>query len=60
MSIRRWIKQYGKHGENAFPGKGNLRPEDEELRRLKKTLADLEEENALLKKAMRIFTNPVK
>ncbi|QUH24919.1 transposase [Serpentinicella alkaliphila] len=27
-SIRRWVKQYSIHGENAFPGKGKLRPED--------------------------------
>ena len=59
-SVRRWIKQYGNHGDNAFPGKGRLRPEDEEIRRLKKQLADLEEENAILKKAMRIFTKPEK
>lgn len=27
-SVRRWLKQYGEHGEDAFPGKGKLRPED--------------------------------
>lgn len=59
-SVRRWLKQYGEHGEDAFPGKGKLRPEDEELRRLKRALADLEEENAILKKAMAIFTRPEK
>lgn len=59
-SIYRWIKQYGEHGEHAFPGRGNLRPEDEEIRRLEKELADLKEENEILKKAMAIFTNPAK
>lgn len=59
-SIYTWIKQYGEHGENAFPGRGNLRPEDEEIRKLKKELADIKEENEILKKAMAIFTNPAK
>lgn len=59
-SVRRWVKEYGTHGDNAFPGKGKLRPEDEELRLLKKKMADLEEENAILKKAICIFTKPVK
>lgn len=59
-TVRRWVKEYGTHGEDAFPGKGKLRPEDEELRKLKKRMADLEEENAILKKAITIFTKPVK
>ena len=60
VSVRRWVKEYGAHGDNAFPGKGKLRPDDEELRLLKKKMADLEEENAILKKAICIFTKPVK
>lgn len=59
-SIKRWIKEYSTHGENAFPGKGKLKPEDDEIRTMKKKLADLEEENAILKKAICIFTKPVK
>lgn len=59
-SVRRWIKAYSEHGKNAFPGKGNLRPEDEEFRKLKKEIADLKEENDILKKAMRIFSRDVK
>lgn len=49
-AVRRWVEEYRSHGNNAFPGKGNLRPEDEELRLFKKKMADLEEENAILKK----------
>ena len=55
-SIYRWIKQYGQHGEDAFPGKGNLLPEDEKLRKLQQEIFDLREENEILKKAMAIFT----
>ncbi|WP_367277853.1 transposase [Clostridium sp.] len=46
-TVRRWVKEYGTHGDNAFPGKGKLKPDDDELRLLKK-MADLEEENAIL------------
>lgn len=59
-TVRRWVKEYGTHGEDAFPGKGKLRPEDEEIRKMKKKMADLEAENAILKKAICIFTKPVK
>lgn len=54
-TLHKWINQYKKHKENAFPGSGHLRPEDEEIRRLKKKIADLEEENLILKKATAIF-----
>jgi transposase len=52
-----WIRQYSQHQADAFPGSGKLRPEDEELRKLKRRIADLEEENAILKKAAAIFAN---
>ncbi|WP_294364921.1 transposase [uncultured Clostridium sp.] len=47
-TVRGWVKKYQEHGANAFPGSGNLRPEDEELRRLKKMLADIQEENEIV------------
>lgn len=50
-SLYKWISQYKNHKEHAFPGSGNLRPDDEETRRLKKMIANLQEENAILKKA---------
>ncbi len=54
-TLYKWIDQYKTHKENAFPGSGNLRPEDEELRKLKKRVSDLEMENELLKKVTAIF-----
>lgn len=54
-SVRRWVKQYGSQGKDSFPGKGNLHPADEEARKRDKRIRDLEEENAILKKAMSIF-----
>ena len=54
-SIRRWVKQYGVHGDAAFPGKGNLHPANEAMRKRDKRIKELEKENAILKKAMSIF-----
>lgn len=59
-TINEWIKKYSEHGDNAFPGRGHLRPEDKEYKDLLKKLKDLEEENIILKKAMRIFTQNAK
>ena len=56
-NLSRWVResQEGKAGPaKAFPGQGN--PRDEEVARLKKRIADLEETNEILKKAMAIFT----
>lgn len=54
-TVRDWIHDYKRDGGNAFPGSGNLKPEDEEIRKLRRRLADLEEENAILKKAAAYF-----
>jgi transposase len=54
--LYRWIKQYREDPENSFPGKGNLKPEDEELRRLRRELMDVKEERDILKKAVGIFS----
>jgi transposase len=54
-TLRKWVAQYQDHQGNAFPGSGNLRPEDEDTRRLLKRISDLEEENSILKKATAIF-----
>ena len=54
-TLRKWINLFREHQEDAFPGSGNLRPEEAEKRRLLRRIADLEEENAILKKATAIF-----
>lgn len=53
--LRRWKKQLEETGAQAFPGKGH--PRDEELAQLRRTLRKLEEENAILKKAVGIFAS---
>ena len=54
-TVRDWVQQYKQAGQNAFPGSGHLKPDDEEIRRLYKELTDLKEENAILKKAAAYF-----
>ena len=56
-TLYKWVSDYKKDNENAFPGSGRLRPEDEIIRQLKRRVADLEQENAILKKAAAIFAN---
>lgn len=52
--IRRWKEQLKENGKRAFPGKGN--PRDEEMAKLHRELKRVKEENAILKKAVGIFT----
>jgi transposase len=54
-TLHGWMSKFGKHGDNAFPGSGKLHNEDEELRRLRREIMELKEENAILKKAAAYF-----
>ena len=58
--LRIWKKKYLEDTKDSFPGTGHLKPQDEELRRLKKKLADAEEERDILKKALAIFSKKPK
>lgn len=53
--IHRWKREY-LEDIDAFPGKGHMKPEEEEMRKIKKTLADVTEERDILKKALAIFS----
>ena len=55
--LHRWKRKLVEEGELAFPGKGHLLPDQEELRRLHRQLADVTEERDILKKAMAIFSS---
>ena len=54
--ISRWKRQLELDGEHAFPGKGHLKPEDAELRRLRRENERLRRERDILKKAVAIFS----
>ncbi|BDG47228.1 transposase [Parageobacillus sp. KH3-4] len=54
-TLHKWVADYKKDAEHSFVGSGNLKPEDREKRELQKRIRDLEEGNAILKKAMSIF-----
>ena len=53
--IYKWIREYEKNPESYLPGEGKPSEKDE-LRRLKKKLSDISEENKILKKALAIFS----
>ncbi len=55
-TIHNWKKQFVDDPDGAFPGKGRLKPEEEELRRLRRENAGLKEDRAILKKALAIFS----
>ncbi|MBL4898113.1 MAG: hypothetical protein JKX76_00565 [Colwellia sp.] len=42
--VRRWVKEFGLSGPDAFPGKGQQKPDDEELRSVRREVAKLKEE----------------
>ncbi len=54
--LHRWKKEYLGDAENCYPGKGHLKPLEEENRRLKKELSDAIMERDILKKALAVFS----
>jgi len=56
--ICRWRMALEQEGSQAFPGKGHQKPEEEELRRLHREIARLQQEREILKKALAIFSGP--
>lgn len=52
-----WMAKYKDDPSAPFVGSGNLKPEAKDLRDLERENKNLREENEILKKAMRIFTN---
>lgn len=54
--LDRWRRLYTTAPTEAFPGQGHLPPAAAELRRLQRENAVLQEERAILKKALAIFS----
>lgn len=55
-NLHRWKQQFLDDRQNPFPGKGNLKPADEEFRQLRKQLCDVTTERDILKKALAYFS----
>jgi transposase len=54
--LHRWKQEYLLDKEHSFPGKGHMKPHEEEIFKLKRKITDLEEDRAILKKALAIFS----
>jgi transposase len=52
-----WVQPYEKNKDDAFPGKGYIKPSDVEMAQLRKELAIAREERDILKKALGIFSS---
>jgi transposase len=59
-ALYRWRQEYRQDPDQAFPGKGHLKPTDQEVVTLRKQVRQLQMENDILKKAVVIFTTPKK
>ena len=51
-----WKRQYKADGEQAFPGNGKLKADDETMRQLKRENEILRQERDILKKALAILS----
>ena len=54
-TLREWVRRYREDNTEPFVGSGNQRTEARTMKELEKRIKDLEEENAILKKAAAIF-----
>src|SRR5262245_18519255 len=49
--LREWVKKFSDDPQHAFPGNGQMKPEQLEIARLKREVAKLKAERDILKKA---------
>nr|WP_085993151.1 transposase [Oceanobacillus senegalensis] len=55
QTLHKWVTKYKEEQEDSFVGSGNLSPNNKAEYEKDKRIRDLEEEVAILKKAMGIF-----
>jgi transposase len=53
--LRDWAKQFAEDPQHAFPGNGQMKPEQLEIARLKREVLKLKAERDILKKAAAYF-----
>jgi transposase len=54
-SLRKWIDDFKRDPAHAFPGEGRQKPDDAEVTRLRREVAQLRMERDILKKAAAYF-----
>ncbi len=54
--LYKWQRELEADPKNAFPGKGHLTPEQDQLRQLQQELKRVTEERDILKKALAFFS----
>jgi len=55
--ISNWVQAAKDEGPDAFRGRGNLRPQDAEIKRMQQEIKELRQENEFLKKSAIYFAN---
>ena len=53
--LRNWVKSFAEDAQQAFPGHGQMKPEEAEIARLKREVTKLKAERDILKKAAAYF-----
>jgi transposase len=53
--LRKWVKDFAADPQQAFPGRGRMKPDDAEVARLRRELAKTKTERDILKKAIAYF-----
>ncbi len=53
--LRKWVKEFAADPVQAFPGQGQMKPEQLEIERLRREVAKLKAERDILKKATAFF-----
>src|ERR1700692_3400699 len=53
--LRKWVKEFGSDPVQAFSGQGQMKPEQQEIERLKREVNKLKAERDILKKAAAYF-----
>jgi len=53
--LRKWVREFGADPMQAFPGHGQMKPEQLEIERLRREVTKLKAERDILKKAAAFF-----
>jgi transposase len=53
--LRKWVKEFSADPQHAFPGQGQMKPEQQEIERLRREVIRLKAERDILKKATAFF-----